>query len=332
MQSTIPMAVIGVGHFGRYHAEKIARLPGAELIAVVDNDEEQVAQVADKHGVRAVTDYRELFGCVNAVSLAVPTHFHFEIAKDLLEHGIDVLVEKPITPDVESAAELVAIAARNNRILQVGHLERFSGVVEAVRRHVTRPLYIDSVRIAPFKARSMDVNVILDLMIHDLDLILCILKSPIVSVDAAGAPVFSESEDIASVRIKFADGCIANIVASRISLKSERTMRIFERDRYLKIDLEKRTINSVSRRAGQTVEGLPGMDIQEENYSAIMDPLEREIDAFITAVRDRSVPMVSGEDGRIALEAASQVNDSLRAHAKFLNDTDQHRAAVAENR
>ncbi|MDJ0926263.1 MAG: Gfo/Idh/MocA family oxidoreductase [Gammaproteobacteria bacterium] len=322
MQSPVRMAVIGAGHFGRFHAEKIANLPGAELVAIADADTARASEVARQHGARAVADYRELFGSVDAVSVVAPTQFHFDITRELLENDIDVLVEKPMTPDLASAEEMVSIAKRHDRILQVGHLERFSGVVEALQRHIQRPLFIESVRIAPFKGRSMDVSVILDLMIHDLDLILALLKEDIVSVDAAGAPVFSDSADIASVRLKFANACIANIVASRISLKSERTMRIFEHNKYVMVDLEKRSLRTVSTTGKPGLLGLPGVDMQDENYSE-GDTLEREIAAFVTAVRDHSTPLVSGEDGRRAIEAAMRVSESLQAHAEFLAEVDK---------
>ena len=312
------MAVVGVGYFGKFHAEKVANLAQTELVAVADNDFKLAKKIARKHGSRAVADYRELLGEVDAVCVAVPTRYHCDIASEFLESSVDVLVEKPITPDLDSAAKLVKIARERDRILQVGHLERFSGVVEALKKYVVRPLYIDSVRISPYKARSTDVNVILDVMIHDLDLILSLKDASIVSVDAAGAPVFSDSEDIASVRIKFADGCVANIVASRISLKSERTMRIFEHDKYVAVDLEKRSIRVVWQEEGNKplMPGLPPIAIRNEDYSE-GDALEREIEAFAASVRNRTAPVVSGEAGMAALEAAVQVNESLRAHAEF---------------
>lgn len=317
--SPLSVAVVGVGYFGKFHAEKVANLPQTELVAVSDTDFKLAKKIAKKYRTRAVGDYRELLGEVDAVCIAVPTQYHCEIASDFLESGVDVLVEKPITPDLASAERLVNIARERDRILQVGHLERFSGVVEALRKYVVRPLYIDSVRISPFKARSTDVNVILDVMIHDLDLILSLLDAPILTVDAAGAPVFSDSEDIASVRIKFADGCVANIVASRISLKSERKMRIFEHDKYVAVDLEKRNIRVVWQSEGNKplMPGLPPIDMRNEDYSE-GDALEREIEAFAQAVANRTAPIVSGEAGMAALEAAVRVNESLKAHAEFI--------------
>lgn len=320
MKSPIAMAVVGVGYFGKFHAEKIANLPQTELVAVVDSDFKLAKKIAKKHRARAVADYHELIGEVDAVCIAVPTRHHCQIASDFLENGVDVLVEKPITQDLVEAEQLVKIAREQNRILQVGHLERFSGVVEALRKYVARPLYIDSVRISPFKARSTDVNVILDVMIHDLDLVLFLVDAPILTVDAAGAPVFSDSEDIATVRIKFGDGCIANIVSSRISLKSERKMRIFEHDKYVAVDLEKRSIRVVwqSETNKPIMPGLPPIDIRNEDYSE-GDALEREIESFAAAVANRSAPVVSGEDGMAALEAAVRVNESLREHTEFMN-------------
>ena len=245
MDAPISMAVVGVGYFGKLHAEKILRLPNATLAAVVDIDAKRAAEVGCLFGVDAVTDYRDLLGKIDAVCVVVPTAEHYEIAHAFLEHGADVLVEKPMTNDLDSARKLTQIARRKKRVLQVGHLERYSGMVEALQQRIHRPLYIDSVRIAPFKPRGTDVNVILDLMIHDLDLILCLVDAPIISVDAAGSSVFSDSEDIASARIKFANGCIANIVASRISLKTERRMRIFEPHQYVTVDFDRRTITTM---------------------------------------------------------------------------------------
>lgn len=315
------MAVVGYGHFGKYHAEKIARSRRAKLIAVADVDPGRAAEAARALGVEAVTDYRELVGAVDCVSVAVPTFAHFEVAGYFLENGVDVLVEKPITEDLNSAQRLVDLAKRKARILQVGHLERFSGMIEALRKEVLRPLYIDSVRIAPFKPRGTDVNVILDLMIHDLDLILSFVDAPILSIDAAGVPVFSPREDIAGARLKFANGCIANIAASRISLKTERRMRIFQPDTYVTVDFDKRSIRTIRKPKGKGILAIPNIDIVEEDYQD-GDPLEREIDSFLTAVAGRQRPVVSGEDGLEALRAALMVNDSLKAHTAFVNQVD----------
>lgn len=321
MDAPISMAVIGVGYFGRIHAEKISQLPGANLTAVADIDAKRAVELGNLFGVEAVTDYRDLLGKVDAVSVAVPTAEHYEVARAFLEHGADVLVEKPMTGDLESARKLTEIARSKDRILQVGHLERFSGMIEALQKDIHRPLYIDSVRIAPFKPRGTDVNVILDLMIHDLDLILCLVDAPILSVDAAGSSVFSDSEDIANARIKFANGCVANLVASRVSLKTERKMRIFERDHYVAVDFDQRAIRTVSKGLGEGPPDISNIEIDEKHYQE-GDPLEREISAFLHSVASRQKPIVSGQEGAEALEAAILVNDSLRSHAAFVNEID----------
>jgi predicted dehydrogenase len=322
MDTPVSMPVAGVGYFGRFHAEKISRLPNARLAAVADIDAKRATEMGNLFGVDAVTDYRHLLGRIDAVSVVVPTSEHYQVARAFLEHGTDVLVEKPMTSDLESARKLKEIARSKDRVLQVGHLERFSGMVEALQKRIHRPLFIDSVRIAPFKPRGTDVDVILDLMIHDLDLILCLVNAPILSVDAAGSSVFSSSEDIASARIKFANGCVANIVASRISLKTERRMRIFEPHQYVAVDFDQRTIKTISKAPGRLSPDVPNIEIEEEGYQE-GDRLEREIDAFLRSVSSREKPIVSGEEGAEAIEAAILVTQSLRSHAAFVNEIDK---------
>lgn len=321
MKAPLDMAVIGVGHFGRFHAEKIAALDNATLVAVADTDAEKAREIGGKFGAEAVSDFRDLFGRIDAACVAVPTKHHFDVAGACLENGIHVLVEKPITDELATAKKLVDLSARRGRTLQVGHLVRFSGVVEALRRQVKRPLYIDSVRIAPYKPRGTDVNVILDLMVHDLDLILSLVDAPPIGLDAAGAPVISPSEDIASARIKFANGCIANITASRISLKTERKMRVFEPDAYTTVDFVTQRIRTLRKGEGSAAAGLPGIDGDERRYDE-GDALEREIGSFVDAVLNDRAPVVPGADGVRALEAALRINESLRAHLEFVREAD----------
>ena len=321
MSGPLNMAVIGVGHFGQFHAEKIAALDNATLVAVADTEGRQARKIAKKHGAEAVTDFRDLFGRIDAACVVVPTRYHYEVASACLENGIHVLVEKPITDDLDSAKMLVTLSTQHNRVLQVGHLVRFSGVVDALRRQVKRPLYIDSVRIAPYKPRGTDVNVILDLMVHDLDLILSLVDAPLVSLDAAGAPVISPSEDIASARLKFTNGCIANITASRISLKTERKMRIFEPDTYVTVDFDAQRIRTLRKGKGSMLPGIPKIDNEEQQYDE-GDALEREISSFVDAIVNGRAPVVSGEDGVKALDAALQVNESLREHLEFVRQAD----------
>ncbi len=320
----VRVAVIGVGHFGAYHAEKVANLPRAELVAVADIDRSRAQEIADRHETQAVNDYRDLIGQVDAVSIAVPTSHHEEVATAFLDAACHVLVEKPIAHDIGSAMRMIELAHARGVVLQVGHLPRFYDVVERLSADVARPLFIDAVRIAPFKTRGTDVNVILDLMVHDLDLVLTLVDAPLVSVDAAGAPVISETEDIANARLKFANGCVATITASRISLKTERKMRIFQGDAYFTIDFDANRVRTIRKNNSgrELMPGVPDVDIKEEVYEE-GDALEREINAFLTSVIEGTPPLVSGEDGLRALEAALKVNESLREHAEFVAGVDQ---------
>ena len=318
------LAVIGVGHFGSYHAEKAANLERAELVAVADTDKARAEEIAAKNGTSAVADYRDLIGKVDAVSIAVPTSHHEEVATAFLDAACHVLVEKPIAHDIDSARRMIELARARDVVLQVGHLPRFYDVVEGLSADIANPLFIDAVRIAPFKTRGTDVNVILDLMVHDLDLILTLVDAPLVSVDAAGAPVISETEDIANARLKFANGCVATITASRISLKTERKMRIFQGDAYFTIDFDAGRVRVIRKGSSgrELMPGVPDVDIKEEVYEE-GDALEREVNAFLGAVIEGTAPMVSGEDGLRALEAALRVNDSMRDHAAFVAEAAQ---------
>ncbi|MDP7641220.1 MAG: Gfo/Idh/MocA family oxidoreductase [Alphaproteobacteria bacterium] len=307
------MGVAGVGYFGKFHAAKIAAAPGAELVAVADSDGARAHKVAALHGATGCADARDMAGQIDAVAIAVPTRAHFEVAQAFLEAGVHVLLEKPIADNLDDAGRLIALAAEKELVLQIGHLPRFSGAAEFLRRRLDNPLFIESLRIAPFKPRGTDVSVVLDLMIHDLDFILSLVRAPIASIDAAGAAVFSDSEDIANARVKFENGCIANITASRISLKTERQMRIFQPDAYIAVDFDKRKTRIVGKKSAGPIAGLSDVAMQEESYEEV-DELEREVEAFIAAVRDGAPPVVSGEDGLRALEAALGVADSLKAN------------------
>ncbi|MEC9454469.1 MAG: Gfo/Idh/MocA family oxidoreductase [Pseudomonadota bacterium] len=307
------MGVAGVGHFGKFHAAKIAASPAADLVAVADSDGERARDVAALYGVSGFADPRDMARLIDTVTIAVPTKAHFEVAQCFLDAGVHVLLEKPITDNLDDARRLVALAEEKNLVLQIGHLPRFSGAAEFLRRHLDNPLFIESLRIAPFKPRGTDVSVVLDLMIHDLDFILSLVRVPIASIDAAGAPVFSDSEDIANARVKFENGCIANITASRISLKTERQMRIFQADAYIAVDFDKRKTRIVGKKNAGPIAGINDVQMEEESYEEV-DELEREIEAFIAAVQGGTPPVVSGQDGLRALEAALSVTDSLSAN------------------
>ncbi|MGH6814931.1 MAG: Gfo/Idh/MocA family protein, partial [Hyphomicrobiaceae bacterium] len=233
MSASVPVAVVGAGYFGRFHAKQYAANPKAKLVAVVDADEARARAVADEVGTEAIGDYRALAGRVAAASVVVPTPQHFEVARSLLEAGIHVLVEKPITDSVASADELARLAETRGRVLQVGHIERFSATYRALAKRVTRPLYIESHRVSPWKQRAGEVDVVLDLMIHDIDIIQGLAGSPVTAVHAVGTPVINPTADLANARIVFESGCVATVTASRISYKTERRMRVFQPNSYV---------------------------------------------------------------------------------------------------
>jgi len=310
----IRAAVIGAGYLGRFHAQKYRALEGAELVAVVDPDEQARNAVAGETGCEALADYRQLLGRVDAVSVVTPTPLHHAIARDFLESGAHVLVEKPITTTLEQARDLVATAARCGRVLQVGHLERFNPAIVAVGDMLERPRFIESHRLAPFKPRGTDVSVVLDLMIHDIDLIQNIVGSPIASIDAVGASVFTEEIDIANARIRFDDGCVADATASRISMKSERKLRVFQADAYLSIDLQQKVMTLVRKGEGMLPGGMPKVDIEERSFDP-GDALQDEIGSFLECIATGKRPVVSGEDGLRALETAIRIGELVGAGA-----------------
>ncbi|HEU0264876.1 MAG TPA: Gfo/Idh/MocA family oxidoreductase [Geobacterales bacterium] len=306
----IRSAVIGVGYLGKFHADKYAALPEAELVGVVDASRERVEEVAEKLGCQAFTDHRELLGKVDAVSIVVPTQYHHRVAKEFLENGVHVLLEKPMTVTLEEADELIRIAAEKKVVLQIGHLERFNPVVVALDGMLNAPRFIESVRIAPFKPRGTDVNVVLDLMIHDIDIIQYIVNSPVKEIHSIGAPVFTAEQDIANARILFENGCVANVTASRISSKSERRMRIFQPDAYLALDFQNRKVAVFRKGSGEMFPGVPNVEMEEHTFEQ-SDPLKSEIASFLDAVTTGKRPRVSGEEGRRALATALMINKKL---------------------
>jgi predicted dehydrogenase len=299
-------AVVGAGYLGRFHAQKYAGLADCELVGFVDPSPETRARLQAELGVPGFAHHRELLGRVEAVSVATPTAHHHAVARDFLAAGTHVLVEKPITETADQARELIALAAGRGLVLQVGHLERFNPVIRAVAGELTTPRFIESNRLAPFKPRGTDVSVVLDLMIHDIDLIEHIVRSPITSIDAIGAPVFTDEIDIANARIRFANGCVADVTASRISLKAERKLRVFQADAYLSIDLQQKLLTIV-RKPGAIEEGMPPkVDLQERSFEQ-GDALQDEIRSFVDSIRLGRAPVVSGEDGLRALETATRI-------------------------
>ena len=306
-------AVVGVGYLGRFHAEKYAAHPGAELVGVVDVDAERAREVAAALGVEAFTDHRALAARVDCASVAVPTQLHHAVAGDLLEAGVDVLVEKPLTTTVAEGKALVELAVRRERVLQVGHLERFNPAIRALDGVLRNPRFIECHRLAPFSERGTDVDVVLDLMIHDLDVILSMMPSALRSVEAVGVPVLTTSVDIANARLRFANGGIANVTASRVSLKRERKLRIFQPDAYLSVDYGERRVLICRREPGP--DGQPALSLEEREVPEA-DALGSEIDAFLRAVRERETPPVTGWDGLRALEVAHVIRESLETESR----------------
>lgn len=305
----VKVAVIGVGHLGQHHARIYAELPGVELAAVVDIAESRRHEVGGKLRVQALTDYRDLLGKVDAVSVAVPTLHHHKIAHDFLQAGCDVLVEKPMTRTLAEADELVAMAAASGRILQVGHSERYNGAVQVLAKEVQDPGFIEVHRMGPFPSRGTDVDVVLDLMIHDIDIVLTLVGSPVTAVSAVGVPVVSDQVDIANARIEFASGCVANLTASRVSGERLRKIRVFQRDTYFVLDYAAQELHLFRQ--------IPGDDPGRSRLTRVdipvarVEPLRQELVEFVSSVRTRRPPMVAGEAGREAVAVASRIIERL---------------------
>ncbi|HEX7232940.1 MAG TPA: Gfo/Idh/MocA family oxidoreductase [Candidatus Binatia bacterium] len=307
-EDTIASGVVGVGYLGKFHAEKYASSSKAKLIGIVDIDEVRVNEIGAVLAVPAYTDYRSLFGRVQCVSIAVPTRLHYQVARDFIDAGIDVLVEKPLTASIAEARELVAAAQKKNVLLQVGHLERFNPAIRRLEGIIKDPKFVECHRLAPFVERGTDVDVVLDLMIHDIDVIASLVGAQPERVEAVGVPVLTERPDIANARIKFANGCIANITASRVSLKRERKIRFFQPDAYISIDYDQRRAQIFHKPAP----GAGWLDIRTESVEIKEgDALADEIDSFLECVRSRQHPLVGGEEGLRALEIASMISAQL---------------------
>ena len=303
----IKTAVIGVGYLGKFHADKYASLPNCELIAVVDAHVDTAKAIAAKLNVQGLIDYKSLLGKVEAVSIAAPTTLHYQIAKDFLTHGSHVLIEKPITVTVEEADELIELAQKHKRLIQVGHLERFNAAILDLDKSISQPVFIESHRLAPFNPRATDVNVVLDLMIHDIDIILDIVHSEVKSIAASGAKILTQSTDIANVRLEFENGCVANVTASRVSMKTERKMRVFQADSCITVDFQNRTMKMYSKGEKEMFPGIPEIISQESVYEN-NDALKIEIIAFLDSIENGTPVKVTGEAGRRALATAIHIS------------------------
>ncbi len=303
-------AVIGAGYLGKFHAEKYAQLANCDLVAVVDTDEQTAKDVASKNGGEALTDYQSLLGNVDAVSIVVPTSLHHSVAKKFLLSGTHVLIEKPITVTVEEADELVTIANDNELVLQVGHLERFNAALLELDFSRDKPLFIESHRLSPFNPRANDVSVVLDLMIHDIDIILDIVGSEVDRIDASGTPVLTDGTDIANARIVFKNGCVANVTASRVSMKVERKMRMFRPNSYVSVDFQNRELVCHQTGEKEMFPGIPEIVTEKKKFEN-GDALLEEIKHFAQCIVENRKPLVSGEAGKRALETAISITKLL---------------------
>jgi predicted dehydrogenase len=309
------VAVIGVGEFGRNHARVYRELPDAELVGVVDTDAARAEAVAREFGAAVLRDMDALAGRVDAVSLAVPTVAHARLGCRLLEMGLDVLVEKPMAASLDEADGLVAAAARHGRILQVGQVERFNPAVLAAQPVVSKPLFFEVHRLGIFTARSLDVDVIFDVMIHDLDILLALVDEPVKEVKSVGIPILTDKVDIAHARIEFAGGAVANVTASRVSTERVRKMRFFQAHEYISIDFARRDALRI-RVARPAADGRdPEFDFARLDTST-EEPLHAELREFLACVRARRQPRVDGAAGRRALELATRVMDGILEHSR----------------
>lgn len=306
----IKSAVIGVGYLGKFHAQKYAELPQSELVAVCDSNAEAASSVAGDLKTRAFNSINDLLSEIDAVSIVVPTQLHHEIAKRCLQAGKHVLLEKPMTTTLEEANELISLAKDNNCVLQIGHLERFNPAILALENTLSEPLFIESHRVAPFNPRGADVNVILDLMIHDIDIILDIVGSDVEDIDAKGVAVLSNDIDIANARIKFSNGCVANVTASRAGMKSERKMRIFQHDAYISVDFQNKKVGIHRKGDGEMFPGIANIESEDHEFEQ-GDALKAEIESFLDCISNNKMPKVSGEAGARALATAIEITRLL---------------------
>lgn len=309
------VAVVGVGYLGQFHAEKYAALEETNLVAVVDLDCSRARRMAEDLSCQACSSHRDIIGQVDAASVVVPTQEHYQITRDLLGAGIHVLVEKPIAVTLEQADSLIRLAQANNLVLQVGHLERFNPAVVAAKEYVHQPLFVESHRLGSFSERGTEVDVILDLMIHDIDIILSLVPFPLEDIRVGGVKVLTPHTDIANVRLEFVSGCVANVTASRISAKKMRKIRIFQQDSYLSLDYAEREVELFRKLPERGADGFPEIEYKQLPV-ADTDPLEEQLRAFSESVRTGKRPMVSGEEGRKALEVATRVRELIQEQMK----------------
>jgi len=309
-KSKIRVGVIGAGYLGKFHAEKYAEIESAELTAVVDTDFARAQKVAKRFNTQAFSNIKEIYHRVDAVSIVVPTSHHYPVARKMFNHNIDVLIEKPITVTIPQASELIRLARRKGCIIQVGHLERFNAVWKAVDKALSEPRFVEVHRLGPFQNRGTDVDVILDLMIHDLDIVMKYIRSPIKRIDSVGVPIISSNIDIANVRLHFNCGAVANLTASRVSDKRTRKIRFFQPDVYVSVDYDAKKAQ-ILRKVINPDSSLPEI-VGEEKAINHADALQAELEAFIDSVKTRRAPEVGGEEGKKALQVAHRILRRMR--------------------
>ena len=309
----LKVGVIGVGYLGRFHAQKYAAMEGVELVGVADVDARQAAKVAEECRCKVFVDHPSLLQEVDAVSIVVPTSKHFAIASDCIDAKVDILLEKPMTVTLDEADDLIRRCEEKGLVLQVGHLERFNPAVQAMEPLLTLPVFIESNRISTFKNRGVDVDVVLDLMIHDIDIILNIIQSPLKTIHTVGAPVVTATTDIANARLIFENGATANVTVSRISRTNIRQMRIFQPGSYINVNFATKKIMTIKLTDEILESGMPRQDVDVRSFAA-GDALRSEIEHFVGHVRNRTRPIVSGHEGRRALDVALQVMDQIKEH------------------
>ena len=312
----IKVGVVGVGNMGRHHSRVFSQNPKCELVGVADVDEAAAKKNAKSCKTKYFLDHRELLGKVQAVSVNVPTSLHYAVAKDFLAQGIHVLVEKPITSDIDQARELIDLAKKNEAILQVGHIERFNAAIIKLREILTAPKFVECHRLGPFDPRIGDVGVVLDLMIHDLDILLNVVQSPIESIECVGVPILTKREDIANARIRFKNGCIANLTASRVTPVQKRKIRIFQDDAYIAINYDKQSMEVYRRvEPKDKSKGENAEIVRKKIKLKREDKLELELDHFLDCVIEGASPLVTGEQATEALDVAVQISEQIRAAA-----------------
>lgn len=307
----VRIGVVGTGYLGSFHAEKYAALKGVDLTAVVDKDFRRARSVAEATGTKAYKRAEDIYSLVDAVSIVVPTSRHYAVAREFLRRGVDVLVEKPITETTAQATELIRLAEKNGCILQIGHLERFNAVWDAAGPTLRNPRFIEAHRLGPFQERGTDVDVVLDLMIHDIDIVLKYVSSPIRRIDSVGVPVLTSNIDIANVRLHFQNGTVANLTASRVSLKKTRKIRFFQKDLYVSVDYDARKAQIFRRITGRK-KSTPIIEGEEKTMPRA-DALSAELSAFLDCVRTRTAPEVGGAEGKMALQVALRIIRTMRS-------------------